>query len=629
MKREYFESLIQNYLRNLLKVSHSTGVVFVSLDMDVQNTKQEFLYKEKHLSERKEQANVVIKQVISDKKERLLAKENQNLPDGFIASRVYSFPMFDDSNVLKGVLYFENILDGSSYSEAILQNIRVFSSSSRLYIQLVDDFEREYKIIAKEKDELEKTKESIGIDYYLIAELLDILQSNLNSTENIHTEFFIEQKKKFSFYNEDKEIGGDLCKTDTIFLNDGQKYTVFINGDAMGKSLQGASGSIVLGVVFDAIVSRSKNRREHNYDVYPEIWLKETFLDIHNVFRSFKGNMYTSFCLGLIHSETGIMYYVNAEHPPTIIYKDGVASFIEFDSQLNKAGTFYFEQQEVQVRLCRLDDGESIFTGSDGKDDLAVYTSDGQKIIVHEDDSFLKIIQDSEGRIDKISENIKTQGELIDDISLLKITYKTKHKKTGILDIPNEIYTIIENSNRLLKDDLLEDALQSLLSLEVFIENLPELARFCGKIYYYQKNLARAIELFHYYNDKNPDDNLYLVSPIYLASLETLGRLYYLKEDNYSAIECFDEYLYIDPTNSEIMLLLSIVNARVCNFKKSLDISERLYLRDKNNFENLIHYSKTHLKQKSKEKAIFLIKKALELQPDNEEAKELYQKYHK
>ncbi len=40
------------------------------------------------------------------------------------------------------------------------------------------------------------------------------------------------------------------------------KCTVFINGDAMGKSIQGAGGAIVLGVVFKSVVARTRIVKE-------------------------------------------------------------------------------------------------------------------------------------------------------------------------------------------------------------------------------------------------------------------------------------------------------------------------------------------------------------------------------
>ena len=44
----------------------------------------------------------------------------------------------------------------------------------------------------------------------------------------IRDRFLIEQKKKFIFKNKELEIGGDLCTTDRIFLNN-RSYIVVLN----------------------------------------------------------------------------------------------------------------------------------------------------------------------------------------------------------------------------------------------------------------------------------------------------------------------------------------------------------------------------------------------------------------
>ncbi|HNH07449.1 MAG TPA: HAMP domain-containing protein, partial [Leptospiraceae bacterium] len=133
--------------------------------------------------------------------------------------------------------------------------------------------------VAERTDQLNKSLQEVQTlkiaqdgDYYLTSLLLSPLQPNNNRSSRIKTEFLIEQKKKFTFRKWDSEIGGDICITDTIKLLN-KEYTVFINGDAMGKSIQGAGGALVLGVVFNAGLMRS--RVEKYQGIHPEAWLKE------------------------------------------------------------------------------------------------------------------------------------------------------------------------------------------------------------------------------------------------------------------------------------------------------------------------------------------------------------------
>ncbi|HNI28794.1 MAG TPA: SpoIIE family protein phosphatase, partial [Leptospiraceae bacterium] len=225
--------------------------------------------------------------------------------------------------------------------------------------------------VAERTDQLNKSLQEVQTlkiaqdgDYYLTSLLLSPLQPNNNRSSRIKTEFLIEQKKKFTFRKWDSEIGGDICITDTIKLLN-KEYTVFINGDAMGKSIQGAGGALVLGVVFNAGLMRS--RVEKYQGIHPEAWLKERFLDLHNVFLSFDGSMYISICMGLIDNETGMMFFINAEHPWTVLYRDGKAAFLEQELALRKLGT---PEQEDQffVRTFQLMSGDVIITGSDGRD---------------------------------------------------------------------------------------------------------------------------------------------------------------------------------------------------------------------------------------------------------------------
>jgi serine phosphatase RsbU (regulator of sigma subunit) len=61
----------------------------------------------------------------------------------------------------------------------------------------------------------------------------------------------------------------------------------------------------------------------------PEVWVKESFKELQNVFVSFQGTMLISAMFGLIDNRNGTVYYVNAEHPFSILYRDGRANFID------------------------------------------------------------------------------------------------------------------------------------------------------------------------------------------------------------------------------------------------------------------------------------------------------------
>ncbi|MBP7281631.1 MAG: SpoIIE family protein phosphatase, partial [Leptospiraceae bacterium] len=138
-------------------------------------------------------------------------------------------------------------------------------------------------------------------DYFLTSLLLKPLSNGNIKTENIVIESLIRQKKNFQFRNKFSEIGGDLCAVNQIYLKE-KKYTVFMNADAMGKSLQGAGGALVMGTVFKSIIQNTISVPSFQ-NKYPEKWLKDCYQELQNVFISFDGSMLISCVIGLICEE--------------------------------------------------------------------------------------------------------------------------------------------------------------------------------------------------------------------------------------------------------------------------------------------------------------------------------------
>ncbi|MEM7183316.1 MAG: SpoIIE family protein phosphatase [Spirochaetota bacterium] len=486
--------------------------------------------------------------------------------------------------------------------------------------------QKEDTLVAK----LNKIKESQDADYFLISLLLDALQSERNIVESISTEYFLSQKKKFQFRQWEGEIGGDICKTDTIYLNDGHAYTVFFNGDAMGKSVQGAGGAIVLGVVFDAVVSRAKLRRRRNYNLYPEIWLKEVFLDIHNVFESFQGTMFASFMLGIIHPETNIMYYINAEHPYTILYRAGKASFLESQKHMFKVG-FPEQHENLSIRLFTLEEGDVVITGSDGKDDVIIGEDEtGIEIVSDDEFQIIHIVEEEKGDLQKIYEGVGKKGKLKDDFSLVKVSYRAKYTpRTQSLAIQKKIDASIVECKQHLEKENLDVLLQTLYSLEVFVEEVPSIAKLLAKIYYNDGDILQSIEYFERYTESNPTDNLFIESRTYLVLLEILIKYYDLRQEYDKAIECAEEYLYINPASNDMLSMLSILYKSQSKLSRAADTGERLYLREPENLENLLHLAEVYLKLKVSDRASKIIRKAEELAPDNTRIQEMLDKLEK
>ena len=272
---------------------------------------------------------------------------------------------------------------------------------------------------------LSRLKEQQDADYFLNTLLIEPLGKNNAVSDIFSIEFFLKQKKQFLFRGEEYELGGDINVSEVLEF-EGKRFLLFLNGDAMGKSIQGAGGVLVLGTVLKAIIQRTNARKENNTDS-PELWLKKTFIEIHRVFESFDYSMLMSIIIGLIEEETGILYYINAEHPKMILYRNKKAEFIESEYQYTKLGTI-FQEGEILISNFQLLSGDIILCGSDGRDDLILGVNEetGLEIINFDENLFIDIVNEANCDIPLIYKSILKQGKLTDDLSLLKITYLEK-----------------------------------------------------------------------------------------------------------------------------------------------------------------------------------------------------------
>jgi hypothetical protein len=312
------------------------------------------------------------------------------------------------------------------------------------FAKVHDDLDKSYKTIEEynktlelkveqRTEELKKTLDEVQAlkvqqdgDYFLTSLLLQPLGRNYANSKNVMVKFFLKQKKEFSFRDKQKEIGGDINIAHTITIAN-RPHTVFMNGDAMGKSVQGAGGALVLGAIFQSIIERTKVTRSEQTKS-PERWLKDTFIELHKVFESFDGSMLMSIVLGLVDDDSGFLYYINAEHPFTILFRDKKASFIEDNVELRKLGTTGISGQ-FNVKTFTLENSDAIIAGSDGRDDVLLGFDEetGARIINEDEEKFLETLEKGEGNIEDTYELLKKQGELTDDTSLIKVIFNNPH----------------------------------------------------------------------------------------------------------------------------------------------------------------------------------------------------------
>jgi HAMP domain-containing protein len=339
------------------------------------------------------------------------------------------------------------------------------------------------KELQEKMDEIHRLKVQQDGDYFLTSLLAKPLFFNANKSPNIKSEFFVHQKKTFEFRNKTGDLGGDICITGNLKLgkpDDFRRYTMIMNGDAMGKSMQGAGGSLVMGVVMNSIMARSAgNKRILNRS--PEEWLTDVYEEVNMVFKTFSGTMVISATVMLIDDDTGKIWYFNAEHPFSILYRDGKASFIEEELKLRKLGLD--SEYPFEVHTFQLLPGDKVILASDGRDDIDLTPDEDVRTINEDEFLVLKYVEEAGGDIYETENLLKKLGELTDDMSMLSITYKAENVEgTPIKETPRPVEVTTEN----LFDSPKEDWDHSLTTASAFEE---------AKVYYQNGNIEQAIDV--------------------------------------------------------------------------------------------------------------------------------------
>ncbi len=423
--------------------------------------------------------------------------------------------------------------------------------------------------------EVSALKEQQDGDYFLTSLLMKPFEKNNNSLPGIRTDFVVEQKKKFQFKEWSAEIGGDYCLTETLVLDE-VPYSVFINADAMGKSIQGAGGALVLGTVFQSILNRT--RLASTERVRPELWLRDASLSLQNIYASFQGSMYITVMLGLV-DETGLMYYVNSEHPPPVLYRDGKAEFIERELWLRKMGT-PGEEERFRVKLFQLQPGDMIISGSDGRDDFFLEKDHAR---MNQDAlAFPAYVEQAEGRVHKIVELIKAEHELTDDVSIISITRETA--------------------------DVLKQAPREPASLD--LEKQVRSARDSGDV-------KKALELI----DADPTHWSDIPELIQWAAETRWSRRDYRK---FLALGRYD--LRARPEQDDMLLRMSQAFRRVGELNRAADYGECLRLRDPNRRDVLTHLAEIYFELGVFGRSEKLIRGVLDLDSDEDKARTIFQR---
>lgn len=416
---------------------------------------------------------------------------------------------------------------------------------------------------------IQKMKEIQDGDYYLTSLLINPLAKTLIESQSVEIETLVRQKKRFQFRNREAEIGGDLCIADRLVLKN-RHYIVFMNADAMGKSIQGAGGALVAGTVFKSIIQNTKNIPTFT-EKHPEKWLKDCLNELQNVFISFDGSMLISAIIGLICEETGTLFFFNSEHPFSILHRDGKATFLDKETLIRKIG---IEQdfRFLKIHVHALKPGDSILLGSDGRDDILLPQDDGNKIMNEDETLILSIIQEANAELHSIEKMLNDRGEITDDFTMMKISFKKS----------------------LLEVEIEEETQEKISQLKVE-----------GRQAFLSGNSIKTFNAFEKAYQINPND-------IYIQ--KELIKLY-LKESNYEkALQLSYQYLQHKPADTDVLFYSSFILKKLRRFQEAADFGERVLLRHPEHRENILNLAEIYSLDGNSQRANYLLELIDDLQ---------------
>lgn len=409
--------------------------------------------------------------------------------------------------------------------------LRVHTEVEELNADLEKKVEERTLELTKTLGEVQDLKIQQDGDYFLTSLLIQPLCQNAigSSLGDIDIHCYTKQKKSFEFRGKKLDIGGDINIVDRLNLH-GRDYIAFVNGDAMGKSIQGAGGALVLGVMFHSVLNRT-NRRKIGISKGPEFWLQDCYLELQSVFETFDGSMLVSVLLGLLDVKSGYLFYVNSEHPWTVLLRNGSARFIDSGLELRKLGTLGVDI-DLKIRTFLLEPGDQIFIGSDGRDDIIMGRTPGGERIINEDENlFLQSIESSNGDLDGIVADIERRGELSDDLSLVRIAFHPDSKLVSVYRAEEtERYHNLMRIGRQNLDNL--DYVQASVQFTMLADEFP---RYVEPLYYAslsyrnRKSYREAIEYGErlYLRDREHRDNLHNLVELYrlVGNFEKADRI--------------------------------------------------------------------------------------------------------
>jgi tetratricopeptide (TPR) repeat protein len=294
------------------------------------------------------------------------------------------------------------------------------------------------------------------------------------------------------------------------------------------------------------------------------------------------------------------MYYFNAEHPATILYRDACASFIEQELRLRKFGQE--SEFEFQVYRFQLMPGDVIILGSDGRDDIDLTPNEPVRTINEDETAILGIVEEAKGDIHEIESMLKNRGAITDDLSFLRIEFQPiESEEDGQRYNSDPISSKIEAQEIEIK----ENADLQIDVAEVYQQS---------KRLYQEGHVNKALEVLM---------NAYTVEQNNQKLNKLLGLISFKGKDYATAVDVLSRYLQMDPDTEEMWYYLSLSQKKMGNYLASLEASKKVYELHPDNINNLVNLSDLYRLTGHFAEARQYSEKALSLEPENQNAKKI------
>lgn len=281
--------------------------------------------------------------------------------------------------------------------------------------QLEQKVEERTRQLAASLAHVQSLKDQQDADYFLTSLLINPLSRLQADASGLALDSLVVQSKKFAYKNRNYQIGGDFVYGESVKIGE-VPHIFIVNADAMGKSIQGAGGALILGAILKALLARPTMRST----ITPGGWLSALYRRLNDVFLSLEGTMLISVSMAFITPDN-TAYILSAEHPAPVLLRDGCASLV-LASPIPKLGSTRddMEGEKIPITKIQLLPGDTLILASDGRDDLKVETSNGKNYNADET-LFCRHVESCEGSLDKVYASLCAVGEVTDDFSAVRI----------------------------------------------------------------------------------------------------------------------------------------------------------------------------------------------------------------